>query len=313
MTDGIDLGKKAGPLPIGAWVVVVAGGLAIGWYFNRKSAQPNAVQTTESGTGLGGQGFETVLPPEDEPKPAETNEDWRKKVTNYLIGVGYPPDVADTAIRKYLTGQALNAQEKAAVNDVLLKFGVPPEPISGPPSEPPAAVTGLTGKANAPRSVTLNWLPSVGAKKYKVIVSSIYGSTTWETYGPPYTNVEIGANTLQTWTVIAVNDYGESDPRSVQVQTPPEGSGGSPQPQPQPQPNPAPAPQPRRYTIASGDTLWGISLRFYGTGASWMNIYNANAGALESAARAHGKSSSRGGPANQVGWWIFPGTVINIP
>jgi|SRR5882724_398041 len=319
MADGIDLGKKAGPLPLGAWVAVVGGGLAIAYYFNKKNAaKATSVQTTESGVGLGGQ-FATVAPDTSTSTgTTDTNEDWRKRVTNYLVGLGYPATVADAAVRKYITGQALNIQEQAMINEALIKFGVPPEPISGPPNTGPAAVTGLVGHANGPNSVSLNWLPSLSANGYTVLVSSQFGQTSYPAISPPFTSLDTAPDTTATWTVIATNDFGQSEPTSIQVTTPPYPAGAPAPTQPQPQapaPNSAPPPPPvaRTYTIAGGDTLWGISAKVYGNAAQWQRIYNANAGAIDGAARAHGKTSSRGGPVNQVGWWVFPGTVLTIP
>lgn len=63
----------------------------------------------------------------------------------------------------------------------------------------------------------------------------------------------------------------------------------------------------KTYTIVSGDTLWGISTKQLGSGAKYMQIYNANSGVIESAAKSHGKSSSSNGH------WIYPGTTLNIP
>lgn len=45
---------------------------------------------------------------------------------------------------------------------------------------------------------------------------------------------------------------------------------------PPPAPAPKKVPSPRQYKVVKGDTLWGISLRFYGRGASWPRIYDAN-------------------------------------
>lgn len=39
---------------------------------------------------------------------------------------------------------------------------------------------------------------------------------------------------------------------------------------------PAPAPPPRTYTVVSGDCLWTIAQRYYGNGAAWPKIYDAN-------------------------------------
>lgn len=61
------------------------------------------------------------------------------------------------------------------------------------------------------------------------------------------------------------------------------------------------------YTVVSGDTLWGIAKRFYGSGTKYNIIYDANAGIIEAEAKAHGKANSSNGH------WIWPGTVLTIP
>lgn len=63
----------------------------------------------------------------------------------------------------------------------------------------------------------------------------------------------------------------------------------------------------KTYTIVSGDTLWKISTKELGSGAKYMQIYNANKSVIESTAKSHGKSSSSNGH------WIWPGTVLTIP
>lgn len=63
----------------------------------------------------------------------------------------------------------------------------------------------------------------------------------------------------------------------------------------------------QQYTIAAGDTLWGISLQFYGKGSDWPKIYKENKDTIEKAAKAHGMAGSNNG------WWIYAGTVIKIP
>jgi hypothetical protein len=61
------------------------------------------------------------------------------------------------------------------------------------------------------------------------------------------------------------------------------------------------------YTVVSGDTLWGIAKKFYGTGTKYGLIYNANADLIESTAKSHGKSSS------DNGHWIWAGETFTIP
>lgn len=45
-------------------------------------------------------------------------------------------------------------------------------------------------------------------------------------------------------------------------------------------PAPAPAPSGRVHTVVPGDTLWGISELYYGTGTEWPRIYQANSGQI---------------------------------
>ena len=50
---------------------------------------------------------------------------------------------------------------------------------------------------------------------------------------------------------------------------------------PAPAPEAAPAPSERVHTVVSGDTLWGIAETYYGNGAEWPRIHEANASQIE--------------------------------
>lgn len=63
----------------------------------------------------------------------------------------------------------------------------------------------------------------------------------------------------------------------------------------------------RQYTLKAGDVLWNVAKKFYGSGAQYTKIYDANAQKIEEVARQHGKKSS------DHGHWVWPGTVLNIP
>lgn len=54
--------------------------------------------------------------------------------------------------------------------------------------------------------------------------------------------------------------------------------------------------QPKTYTVKSGDCLWNIAKKYYGSGAQYTKIYNANKGVI-------------GGNPNL----IYPGQVLTIP
>lgn len=63
----------------------------------------------------------------------------------------------------------------------------------------------------------------------------------------------------------------------------------------------------KSYVVKSGDCLWNIARKFYGNGAKWTTIYNANKSIIESTAKKYGRKSSSNGH------WIYPGTKLTIP
>ena len=63
----------------------------------------------------------------------------------------------------------------------------------------------------------------------------------------------------------------------------------------------------KTYVVKSGDCLWNIAKSYYGSGAKYTVIYNANKSVIESTAKKYGKSSSSNGH------WIYPGTKLTIP
>jgi len=155
---GPDFGKQIGPLPLGAWIVVVAGGLGIAYYTRRSGGgkSPTVVEDTsgDPGVGAGASGFVNASPitVDNTPPGPATNEEWAVKAINYLIAQGYDPNEADNAIRKYLESTQLNQQEYALVRIALAKLGSPPVPlpIPPPPPDPVQPVTPVTPPPPAP-------------------------------------------------------------------------------------------------------------------------------------------------------------------
>ena len=57
----------------------------------------------------------------------------------------------------------------------------------------------------------------------------------------------------------------------------------------------------------SGDNLWDIARVKLGDGSRMNEIYELNRDTIEAAAKKYGRSSSSNG------WWIYPGTVLQLP
>lgn len=142
----MNLGKQIGPLPLGAWIVVVGAGLGIAYYTTRSRTAPTVVEdgSVPSGVGTGGSGMFTELVPVKQPtdnaKPT-TNEEWGVKAINWLIAMGYPSQRADSAIRKYLAGTKLGPDEYSLVGLALVSQGAPPQVLPPSEDEPPPTTT----------------------------------------------------------------------------------------------------------------------------------------------------------------------------
>lgn len=69
---------------------------------------------------------------------------------------------------------------------------------------------------------------------------------------------------------------------------------------------PAVKPKGKTYKVKRGDTLWGISRKYYGTGTKWRKIWN-----VKSNKEMLIKRDKRN--RKDPGHWIFPGQVLRIP
>lgn len=147
----LDLGKQVAGQPIGVWVAIVGGGLAIGWYFSKGTAEKNSaddtlVPVTEPGVGTGGGQF-IYDPPTSVENPANNaitdNATWGRRAINWLIAEGYDPGTAQSAVSKFLNGTNRTLTEQTLINLALIEFGTPPEevqlpetPVTPPPTTP---------------------------------------------------------------------------------------------------------------------------------------------------------------------------------
>lgn len=194
---GTNLGKQIGPLPLGAWVAVVGGGLALGYIANKRMGSGEDTQDTiptdpNSDVGVGGGQFIYEEPSTVSPgsEVENTNQAWGVKATNYLVSLNINAVDADNTIRKYLSSMQLTVSERAMVNLAIIRFGAPPEPLSptddvptGPPSTPPPSGTGTK-----PAEVT-----NLTARPIN------HGVTfTWGYSGPPIAGFRVTVTALRT-------------------------------------------------------------------------------------------------------------------
>src|SRR5690606_13528895 len=149
----LDLGKQVGPLPLGAWIAVVAGGLGIAlWSRTQDSGSDEPVITEDTsgvpGVGQGGSGMWTDLDVpttgQDTSPTYASNEAWGVAAINWLIAQGYSPRLANSAVTKALAGgvdiegNKMSVQEWSLWTLVLLNLGSPPYPVNvAPPTSTP--------------------------------------------------------------------------------------------------------------------------------------------------------------------------------
>lgn len=143
MAGGMDLGKQVGPLPLGAWIVVVAGGLGIALYTSRQKVEEPEVVDETGDVGVGPSGFTQLVPvqpgqTENETGP-ETNEEWARIAIDGMIARGYPAALVNSAITKALMGgtdyegKKMSVQEWSIWQIALVYYGTPPQPVNVPP------------------------------------------------------------------------------------------------------------------------------------------------------------------------------------
>lgn len=99
---------------------------------------------------------------------------------------------------------------------------------------------------------------------------------------------------------IKLVEYKRLEPRKLELpkpkpQDPPKAVLKPPAPVPPRKPTSPPAPKPRTHTVVRGDCLWIIARKYYGNGAQWRKIYEANKAKIKD---PH---------------WIYPGQVFVIP
>lgn len=140
------LKKEIGPLPVGAWAVVIGAGLTFAWY--KKRNLPTSSNTPgDSGAmmpltdqTIGNLGGLISMLNSGQTGPntqsVQDNTSWYQAAVRTLLGRGNDPSLVDSALRKYMQGQPLS-QAETAVRDLALQLiGPMPMPPPPPSTEP---------------------------------------------------------------------------------------------------------------------------------------------------------------------------------
>lgn len=164
------LAQKAGPLPIGVWLLAAIG---IYYYLSKRQSSANTPAAAQSQTGYGtdpagNTGYidpqsgyvygsaEDIAGLQQQGQVAGNtytgsgtggaglgsyadNNAWAQAAINYLVARGIDPTEATNAIESYLSSQALTTQEQADVNLAIQGLGAPPS-VPGPSQTQPGQV-----------------------------------------------------------------------------------------------------------------------------------------------------------------------------
>jgi hypothetical protein len=203
----LDLGKQVGPLPLGAWVVVVGGGLGIALW-TRRNAAAATPETVEDTSGVPGVGVGAPAPwtpitstPTTTTAPT-TNEEWGRKVITWGLAMNYPPTLVDSAVRKYLSAVALSVNETAFMAVALVANGPPPQQLppvedEDPTTPPTTTVTSATRKS--PPEGQSAW-----SKRGTGWIDRAPHSNVTATYRGGYTNIAAPGSTTEKAHILAM-------------------------------------------------------------------------------------------------------------
>lgn len=183
------LGRRIGPLPLGAWIGAGVAGVALAFVWNRRRKSAGGGGTDEAaadleaadtaaapflptsfvvGGGVGATGSSGGASPSGDGTPTEpaptgygSNSAWRSAALSALIAKGYPGPVADDALARYLESQALTAQQTGLVQAALQLVGPAPDPVPAAPTPPPDPTMPASAPtpAPAPTPAAPSWTP----------------------------------------------------------------------------------------------------------------------------------------------------------
>ncbi len=179
----VELARKVGPLPIGAWLAIAAVGVAAAIVIRRRMTASAAVADVPAvvgpdgeplpagttvpytpggfivgggpgvATGNTGQGAITDPFAPDEPAAPLTNEDWAVAAQRFLIARNYQPTIVADGLSRYLSGIPVSTQQQSMIDLAMQAIGPPPRPVPPPtvaPAPEPTPSPGGGGTAPTP-------------------------------------------------------------------------------------------------------------------------------------------------------------------
>jgi len=197
------LGKKIGPLPLAAWLVIAVG--IFYFVYKKNNTGTGSGQETDSAGNVGtidpktgyvagsaedaaalGQASSGLGTSADTGTGGSTvsgqyadNNAWAVAAINYLVSIGVDATSANAAVTQFLSSQTLTTTQQGEINLVIQRLGAPPSPPE-PGGSPPPVVT-------PPSSSTYATNPPTGFTTTSVTASSIGAKWNAATNAASYT------------------------------------------------------------------------------------------------------------------------------
>jgi hypothetical protein len=152
------LGKKIGPLPGWAYVVIIAGAAYVVWYIKRRGVgvstpvyapvdNGSASPLSSSGGASPSSSYTgTVSTFGGAPAASTTNAQWARNTADAMIASGSNPADVNNAIANYLAGKQLDSTQASIIATALRTYGNPPEGVVPVSQAPAPAVTPLSSR-----------------------------------------------------------------------------------------------------------------------------------------------------------------------
>lgn len=146
MSAGRDSGmtRKAGPLPIWAWAVIIVGAAALVYYFVKRGSAPQSangagLSSTADQTAAGALSsmFGTGGNPNGFSSGFSSNQQYEQAAISELSGsTQYTPLEIQTALGNLFSGNSLSTNDQSIINTIEKSLGAPPEFTPNPTLQP---------------------------------------------------------------------------------------------------------------------------------------------------------------------------------